>query len=187
MLITDDPAIFTQINSVHAGYSRGEWYSVMRLDPHMHNMISSPETAFHDDIKARTTAGYSGREVPTMERDIDGQIARLKSLIWEKYMTRQMDWGMVAQYFALDSLTRVAHGESFGCLAADDDVYGYIRTVEEAGFYFAVCSDVPWMGRVFLSDWMLHAFGPKPTDRKGMGVMMACVYTRSMRFDGGQG
>ena len=84
-----------------------------------------------------------------------------------------MDWAMVAQYFSLDSLTRVAYGEAFGDLAGDgEDRFGYIRTVEEAAVYFAVCSDVPWMGRVFLSKWVLGLFGPKKTDRRGLGAMM---------------
>ena len=177
-LITDDPDILQRINGVHKGYTKGDWYSVMRLDPYMHNMISSRDTAFHDDVKARTAAGYSGREVPTMELDVDTQIGSLKNLIRRKYIstprkTIPMEWGLIAQYFTLDSLTQVAYGETFGCLEADTDVNEYIKTVEDAGFYFAVCSDVPWMGNIFLSDFLLKLIGPKPTDRAGMGVMMA--------------
>jgi hypothetical protein len=181
VLITDDPDILQRINGVRNGYTKAEWYSVMRLDPHVHNMISTRDTALHDDVKTRTAAGYSGREVSSMENDIDGQIQSLKELITRKYLftpnkTRPMEWGLVAQYFTLDSLTKVAYGEAFGCLAADADVNDYIRTVEDAGFYFALCSDVPWMGKIFLSDLMLKLIGPKKTDPKGMGVMMAWVF-----------
>jgi hypothetical protein len=180
-LIADDPEILQQINGVRNGYVKSEWYSIMRLDPFVHNMISTLDTAFHDDIKARTAAGYSGREVATMEEDVDGQIESLKDLIRRKYIsipqqTKPMDWGLIAQYFTLDSLTKVAYGEAFGCLAADADVNEYIRTVEDAGFFFAVCSDVPLIGKICLSDFMLKLIGPKPTDKKGMGVMMGYVF-----------
>ena len=101
-------------------------------------MISSPDVAFHDDIKARTAAGYSGREVPTMERDIDEQIGELKKLIVRQYLSTEkvvkpMDWGLVAQYFTLDSLTRVAFGEALGYLETDSDVHEYIQTMEDSG------------------------------------------------------
>jgi len=189
-LITDDPDIFRRINGTHNGYSKGDWYSVMRLDPYQHSMISSPDVAFHDDIKARTAAGYSGREVPTMERDIDEQIGELKKLIVRQYLSTEkvvkpIDWGLVAQYFTLDSLTRVAFGEALGYLETNSDVHEYIQTMEDSGIYFALCSDVPWLGRIFLSDFVLRLLGPSVADKKGLGVIMG-VAKRIVgtRFDG---
>jgi len=41
-LISDDPEVFRRINGAHNGYSKGDWYSVMRLDPYQHSIISSP-------------------------------------------------------------------------------------------------------------------------------------------------
>ena len=180
MLITDDAAILQRINAVRSNYGKPSWYSVQRLDPYIHNMISSPDLAFHDDIKMRTAAGYTGRDVPTMELDVDSQIEGLKSLIRRKYLStstevKPFDWGFIAQYFTIDSLTKVAYGEEFGCLAADADVNEYIKTVEEMGFYFALCSDVPWMGKIFLAPWVLKLFGPKVADKTGLGVTMAYV------------
>ncbi|KAK0740068.1 cytochrome P450 [Schizothecium vesticola] len=176
-LITDDPDVFRRINGAHNGYSKGDWYAVMRLDPYQHSMISSPDVNFHDDVKARIAAGYSGREVPTMERDIDEQIGELKKLMERKYLSTEkvvkpMDWGLVAQYFTLDSLTTVAFGEALGYLTTNSDVHEYIQTMEDSGIYFALCSDVPWLGKIFLSDFMLRLLGPSVTDKKGLGVIM---------------
>ncbi|KAK0657838.1 cytochrome P450 [Cercophora newfieldiana] len=176
-LITDDPDVFRRINGAHNGYCKGDWYAVMRLDPYQHSMISTPDTAFHDDIKARVAAGYSGREVPSMEKDIDEQIGELKALIEREYLSTEkavepMDWGLVAQYFTLDSLTRVAFGEALGYLETNSDVHEYIQTMEDSGIYFALCSDVPWLGRVFLSKFVLGLLGPSVKDRKGLGVIM---------------
>ncbi len=88
ILITDDPEIIQRINAVRGGYGKSTWYSVMRLDPYTHNMISTLDQASHDDIRAlRTAAGYSGRDVPGMEKDIDQQIDNSKALIRRKYLS----------------------------------------------------------------------------------------------------
>ncbi|KAK3314880.1 cytochrome P450 [Apodospora peruviana] len=193
MLITDDPGIFQRINGVHNGYGRGDWYSVMRFDPYQHTMISSTDTAFHDDIKARMAAGYTGREVPAMESEIDEQIASLKNLFERKYISADdtvnpMDWGLVAQYFTLDSLTTVAFGDAFGYLETDSDVYEYIKTVEDSTVYFALCSDIPWIGRILTSKFVLRLAGPSVSDKTGLGVTMAVAKrVVSARFDGDPG
>ncbi|KAK4212592.1 cytochrome p450 [Rhypophila decipiens] len=190
MLITDDPGIFQRINGVHNGYNRGDWYSVMRFDPYQHTMISSTDTAFHDDVKARMAAGYTGREVPAMECEIDEQIANLKSLFERKYLStdsvvKPMDWGLVAQYFTLDALTKVAFGDAFGYLETDSDVYEYIKTVEDSTLYFALCSDIPWIGKILTSRLVLRLAGPSVSDRTGLGVTMAVAkQVVSARFDG---
>jgi len=125
-----------------------------------------------------------------MESDIDEQIGSLKALIERKYLStdklvKPMDWGLVAQYFTLDSLTRVAYGDAFGYLETDSDVHEYIKTMEDSGIYFALCSDVPWLGRIFLSDFFLRLLGPSPSDSKGLGVMMGVAkQVVASRFDG---
>lgn len=144
----------------------------------MNSMISTRDVAFHDDEKSRAAAAYSGRDVPSMEHDLDGQIENLKSLLRRKYVSgphyhRPMDWGLLAQYFTVDSLTTIAYGEEFGGLATDSDVHGYMHSVEENGILFALCSDVPWMGRIALTEVVLKIFGPRKTDKKGMGLIMA--------------
>ena len=176
-LITDDPDVLQRINGVRSGYTKAPWYNVMRLDPYVHNMISSRDVGFHDDLKARTAAAYSGREVQTLESDLDEQIQSLKRLIRNKYIsrageTRRMEWGLVAQFFTLDITTKAAYGEAFGCMAADADVHGYMEALEAAGLFFALCSDVPWMGRLFTSDFVLKVMGPKKTDLNGLGKIM---------------
>lgn len=91
MLITDDPAVFRRINAVHTGYARGDWYAVIRLDPYQDTLISSTDTGFHDDVKARTAAGFGGREVPGMERDVDGEVGNLVGLIERGYISGSDD------------------------------------------------------------------------------------------------
>ncbi len=70
-----------------------------------------------------------------MEHMIDQNIANVVSLI-DKYATtgsdyKLFDFGRKPQYFTLDVITNLAYGKAFGHLAADSDVYEYIKTVEE--------------------------------------------------------
>ena len=180
LLVTDDPDAMRRMNGARSGYRKAPSYTGFRMDPYVHNMFSSDDLAFHDDVKARASAGYSGKEVPTFERDIDAQIGSLKALLRRKYLsspaeTRPVDWGYATQYFTLDVLTKVAFGNEFGCLAEDADVNGYIKTMEDFGFMTALSTEVPWIGRVVFSKTMLKLAGPKKTDPKGLGMMLGYV------------
>jgi hypothetical protein len=130
ILSTNDPEILRHINGARTGYHKATWYEAMRLDPYVHSMISCTDTVVHDDIKSRTAAGYSGKDVPSLEKDLDEQILNLKNLIRRKYLSgpggksRPMEFSYVAQYFTLDVLTKVAFGKEFGHLEADADVVG---------------------------------------------------------------
>lgn len=179
MLIHDSPSVHRQINAARAGYGKGDWYEQMAFDPYVHSMFSTRDCAYHDDAKARTAAGYSGREVPSLEADLDEQVVALKRLIREKYLspgdgcaTRPCDMARLAQFFTLDSLTKVAYGDEFGFLRTDGDVHGYIKTVEDYGPLFTLFADVPWIGTIFASKLMLRLFGPKHTDPEGISKMM---------------
>ena len=190
MLIHDSPSVHRQINSVRGGYTKGDWYAQMAFDPYVHSMFSTRDNAYHDDAKARTAHGYSGKEVPSLEADIDAQIVALKKLIREKYLspaedgeTKPCDMARLAQYFTLDSLTKVAYGEEFGFLRTDADVHGYIKTVEDYGPLFTLCADVPWIGKILASNFMLKLVGPKPTDETGVGKMMGYVADRPGLMD----
>lgn len=182
MLMTDDPAIMRRINAAHGGYVRGDWYRVFRLDPHQDSLIASLDNKFHDNIRARVAGGITGRDVPGMEATINEVVASLIRLIENKYLrapsptsettTRPMDWAMVAQFFTLDALTKVAYNKDFGHLERDEDAVGYIRTVEDMGFFFAISSDITWLGWLLSTKLFLRLFGPKPTDSKGPGAIM---------------
>lgn len=182
VLIHDSPDIHRLINSARSRYTKAQWYNSMRLDPYVHTMFSSTDVAYHDEIKSKTAAGYSGKEVPTLEKDIDGQIEEVKKLIRRKYLskgdqTKPMDFARVANYFTLDSLTKIAYGKEFGYVPTDSDMNGYIKLMEDTSVALALSADVPWIGKLLASDFMLKMLGPKPTDSKGMGMMMGYVFS----------
>ncbi|KAJ0120538.1 hypothetical protein J7T55_015267 [Diaporthe amygdali] len=178
MLSTDSPEVLRAINAVHGGYRKGDWYHSAKVDPESHNMVSATEVAIHDKIKSMASAGYTGREVPRLESDIDGQIESLKNLIRTKYISSTdkiappLDMSKAAQYFTVDALTKIAYGDAFGYLVHDDDIAGYVKTMQEGSVFNELCTEIPWIRRIFWSKPMLQMFGPKPTDNDGIGALM---------------
>lgn len=178
MLQTDSPEVMRAINAVHSGYRKGDWYHSAKVDPESHNMVSATEVGIHDKIKGMAAGGYSGREVPGLEIDIDGQIESLKTLIRSRYISTKdkvadaLDVATAAQYFTVDALTKIAYGDAFGYLIEDDDIGGYIKTMQQGSIFAELCTEIPWIRAIFFSQTMTRWFGPKTTDKDGIGALM---------------
>lgn len=180
ILMTDDPTVHRHMNGAQAGYVKAPWYSSLRTDAYTHSMFSSREVAYHDDVKARVSPGYTGRDVPGMEAEIDEGIAKLKDLIRREYVsapgrTKKVDFSNVPTFFALDSLSKMAFGEAFGYLAANSDIGGWIKSQHQTMKMMVLAADVEWLGKLLFSDFVLGLIGPKKTDNNAIGKMMAYV------------
>lgn len=161
-------------------------------------MFGSRDTVWHDDIKAKTAAGYSGREIPGLEKDIDGVILGLKRYIRSKYLCspsskssgkkegRLLDFANAAQYFALDVISKIAFGKEFGFLEADTDVNGYVAALDIFAPALSLFADIPWMRKILANRWVFEKAGPKVTDEQGPGRIMALAKQAvDERFEGG--
>lgn len=178
ILITDDPTIHRHMNGAQSGYVKAPWYSSLRTDAYTHSMFSSRDIAFHDNVKAKVTPGYTGRDVPQMEAEIDEGLASLKDLIRREYLsapgqTKPVDFSNVPTYFALDSLSKMAFGKPFGYLSAGNDIGGWIKSQHQTMKMMVLAADVEWLGKILFSDSVLRIIGPKPTDNNAIGKMMA--------------
>ncbi|KAI1402026.1 cytochrome P450 [Hypoxylon fuscum] len=176
-LITDDPEIIRRMNSARSKYGRSSWYRALRMDPYIPSLFNIQDTAAHDKLKAQLSFGYGGKENPTIEADIDDQLARFQALIRRKYIStdhelRPMDFATRIQFFTLDVISKIAYGKAFGHLDDDSDVYGYIDATEAYLPMIVVLGDLPWLTKLVLSDTMLKLIGPKATDKKGQGKLM---------------
>ena len=179
-LITDDPNIVRRMSAARSPYKRDDWYTACRTDPYVHSMLSTVDEALHQEIKTRVTSGYNGKGVPTLEADIDDQIASFKRYIRTKYLstgttTKPIDFATSVQYFTLDLITKIAFGVEWGFLAADADVDRFTQSVTEVGPFLALTCDIPLARKVFASSFVLKLVGPKETDASGMGRLMWCV------------
>jgi hypothetical protein len=176
-LITDDPDIIYRMSAARSTYRRSGWYGAMKLNPYEDSMFSLRDTMAHDKLKHRCSAGYAGKENPTLESGVDFGIAGFIDLIRRKYLStekemRPLDFGRKTQYLTLDTITKIAFSKEFGFLATDSDVHRYIESTESVFVLNNLCGEVPWMYSIFYSNLVLGLLGPKYTDEKGLGKLM---------------
>ena len=73
---------------------------------------------------------YNGRDINTLEPDIDARISDFVELI-RKYEGKSIDIAAKSRYFVVDTLSTVAFGRPFGFMAADEDKWDYCQTSDE--------------------------------------------------------
>jgi hypothetical protein len=94
-------------------------------------------------------------------------------LIETKYLStgsdfRPFDFARKSNFFTLDAISDLAFRESFGDLAADDDVHGYIKNMEEFLPTMMIFSVIPWVSKI-LQSRLLEPFLPSDKDAIGFG------------------
>jgi hypothetical protein len=176
-LITDDPDIIRLMSSARSQYKRSEWYEAMRIDPYVDSIFSEMNVPIHDARRAKMATAYSGKENPTLESDIDKCIQSFINLIRTKYITtgadiKPMDFGVKAQFFTLDVITKVAYGSEFGYLTKDEDLHGYIKTTEDLVTWIPFFATVPLANNILNRSWVKEKIGPSYADPSGIGKLM---------------
>jgi hypothetical protein len=111
-----------------------------------------------------------------MEGTIERNIAKFIKLIERKYIStgteyRPMDLGAKGQYLTLDVISDLAFGEPFGYLDQDDDVYDFIKIVENYLPIMITVGTVPSLVRLYQSR-LLRGLFPKDTDKLGFGAFI---------------
>ncbi|KAK3695739.1 cytochrome P450 monooxygenase [Podospora appendiculata] len=179
-LLTADPEVIRRMATARSRYTRSNWYAVQRVGPGGDSMFSHLDTAAHDKVKAKTAAGYSGKEVPGLEGRVDDTIAQLVGKIRTKYAASSarglqqqhkpfLDLAMMVQYFTLDSITKIGFGEEFGYIRSEEDVYGYIALVTRLASVVTLSANVPYLANIMSSTLVLNLMAPKITDKSGVG------------------
>ncbi|KAI1801478.1 cytochrome P450 [Daldinia bambusicola] len=181
-LLTDDPEVVRRMSSAKSKYWKSDWYSGSRFNPYLPSMFITLDPAAHDKMKARMTPGYSGRDNPGAEADVDAQVMSLINLIRKKYIShpgkgefRPLNLVQTVSFFTLDVLSKIALGNAFGSLESDSDSHEFCGTVSKHVPQMAFTADVPWARDVVYSTLGLKLFGPKETDSKGLGKVMGLV------------
>jgi hypothetical protein len=83
-----------------------------------------------------------------------------------------LELNRVIPLFTLDVISRIALGEEFGCLQADRDVHGFYEIMQAHMPLLNVTAEVPWARKIVYSKLGITLYGPKPTDKTGIGLMM---------------
>ncbi|QSZ33683.1 hypothetical protein DSL72_005254 [Monilinia vaccinii-corymbosi] len=175
-LICSDPDVIRRMSSAKSGYRRSNFYSSFSFIPDRYNMLSTTDEKIHADLKAKTAAGYSGKDVENLEQSIDRQINAFIGLIERKYLStpaefRPVDFARKIQYLTLDATTDTAFGKAFGCIGQDDDMYGYIKTINQLLPAAVIAGIFPWLVTLSRS-FICKPFLPTEKDESGFGKLM---------------
>lgn len=165
------------MNAARTTYLKSNWYKAFRFDADRENLFSETNKQKHDDMRKRVGIGYSGKDNPNLEPDMDKVIFRLINLIKSHYVsrgnnTKLFDFGQVIQYFTLDVITVLGLGKSFGWL--DDggqDKFGYCATMEANMPAMNFVSAVPLLLSLMTVPSIQNLALPSVKDRIGMGAI----------------
>lgn len=180
MLVTCDTDLIKKMTAVRSSYERSDWFKAFRFDADRENLFSETNRDKHARMRQKVTSGYSGKENPNLEPDMDKVIMTAIDLIKSKYIsdggkTRPVDLGQIIQYLTLDIITALSLGGSFGWLE-DEDKYAYIETMEANAPAMNFMSAVPALSRLIRIPAVQKAILPTVKDRIGMGKVKAVAH-----------
>ncbi|KAK3726122.1 hypothetical protein LTR37_000270 [Vermiconidia calcicola] len=173
LLITDDADLVRHMNAPGSRWTRGPWYEGVKLDPRLDSVFSTRDERVHADLKAREAGGYNGRDIDTLEPDIDARVVDMCELIKRSYNGVSMDIASITRFFTLDVLSTVAFGAPFGFLAENRDLWDYNKESGNFILILALVVQHRFFRWIFFRPWFQALMGPKPTDKTGMGPMLA--------------
>jgi hypothetical protein len=184
-LFTTDPEVMRRTGAARSQYTRSRWYKLNTVNPYIPAMFNTLDTATHDKIKAQTAAGYAGKDIPSLEADIDAVLAEMVDKIRTKYASGNsneeaskrpmLDLATIAQYFTLDSISQISFGEKFGMIREERDVHRHIDFLREVACMTVIVGSNPYLRSIMGSNLVLSLIGPKPGDKKGAGRMLGFV------------
>ncbi|KAK4500978.1 hypothetical protein PRZ48_006784 [Zasmidium cellare] len=173
LLVTDDPELIRHMNAPGSRWTRSAWYDAMKMDPRKDNVFSTRDEKLHAELKAKEAPGYNGRDIATLESDIDARISDLIYLIKNTYNGVSMDFANVSRFFTLDVLSTVAFGRPFGFMAANEDLWGYNKLNASFMLILGLQANHTSIYNFFTQPWLLALAAPKPTDNAGIGPALA--------------
>jgi hypothetical protein len=104
---------------------------------------------------------------------------RFVRLIEEKYLSTDTeyhptDFAVKLQYYIIDVISKIAFGESFGFMDADDDLWGFIQQTHDSQPMFQMASLIPWLVGLMQSP-VMKPLQPSDKDLVGLGRLIGYV------------
>lgn len=171
-VVCGDPTEIQRIWAVKSPWTRGEWYRGMRIDPYRDSSFSTRNDDLHKAIRRKLLPGYSGHDVDNVDKLIDEQVQTFVDLI-DVYITNNggscvIDIAQKVQYFALDTISALAFGDSFGFLKQDEDKFRYIETTGKTVYILVATALIPGSVRTMQSPY-LKWIAPSIKNMAGIG------------------
>ncbi|KAI9801376.1 MAG: hypothetical protein M1825_003355 [Sarcosagium campestre] len=182
-LITNDPELWRHVNGVRNDYVKSDMYGALSFDARGKNILSETFEPRHKVLRQKMIGGFSGKEIPSLEKDLDTTILNLVALLKRKYLStskrlRVADLGPIIQYFASDFISLIDFGESFGYLAADEDLFDYQKQTKKSLKMICLFEYWPGLFKLMEARWIRPLWAPAMKDKVGLGRVMG--YTQKI-------
>lgn len=172
-VVCGDASELRRIWAVRSNWKRAWWYRGMRIDPYRDSSFSTIDDELHGAIRNKLLPGYGGKDVENIHQLINEQVENLVHLIENKYLSdsdsyRAVDLAQKVKYFALDTISSLAFGKSFGFMSSDDDKFRYIETTDDTVHILTSTTLMPGVISLLQSPY-LKGIVPKIKDMAGIG------------------
>lgn len=198
-LVTNDPELLRRMAGVRGTrtYGRSNWYNTQEFDSRgsyplssiQHDVANSPpiiparsvfsdtDTKRHDRYKAAMSLGYSGKDVPSLESDVDDVILTFMKVLERDHLstdseTRVTDFALLCQFFTLDAISKLGFGKAIGHLELNADRFGYIKAIETMLPIITAVSASPLATAITDVSFTKKLLSPSPKDASGMGPLL---------------
>ncbi|ROV93639.1 hypothetical protein VMCG_08103 [Cytospora schulzeri] len=177
LVLTDDPDVLRRISGVRSTYIKDGFYRASLRHPDHDTMFSMISNSQHDKRKGQLADAYSKPGALGMEPIVDNILDVQTQYLRDKCAmnpgaTAVVDLTTVTHYFTMDVITRLSFGKELGFLRNDTDVHGLLAAARVAMKTASVPLAVPFLRDITASRWFLKLFGPKATDKTGLGVFI---------------
>jgi hypothetical protein len=125
-------------------------------------------------------AGYNlKKENERCESAINQQLGVMLNLIESKYISepssgtiRPLDWGYLASYFSIDSITDISFSEPLGDLQEDKDKWNFLHNTEDNLKPMSLFTIYPEILNMIPTAIMVKSMAPHPDDNSPFGMVM---------------
>lgn len=144
------------------------------------SVFSDTDTKRHDCYKATMSLGYSGKDVPSLESDVDEVILTFMKVLERDHLstdkeTRVVDFALLCQFFTLDAISKLGFGKAIGHLELNADRFGYIKAIETMLPIITALSASPLATAITNVSFIKKLLSPSPQDASGMGPLLRYV------------
>ncbi|KAI0456052.1 cytochrome P450 [Xylaria acuta] len=179
-LLVADVEWIRKINAPRSAYQRSDWYKGGRFVPNEDTLLSMTDDDQHRALRAKMAPGFNiNKENERVESSIDSQVTIMLDLIKNKYISslntgeyKPMDWGYMASYFGIDSITDIAFSESLGDLKEDKDKHDFLHNMEGNLPMMSFFSAYTEFLTILQSRIVVKLLAPSPDDPSPFGQVM---------------
>ncbi|KAH8723144.1 pisatin demethylase [Phaeosphaeriaceae sp. PMI808] len=179
-LLVSDVEFMRRVNAPKSKYRRSDWYKGSRFTPGEDTLISMTDEVEHKAVRSKMTIGYNlKKENSRCESALDGQLGVMLDLVESKYISdvdndtvRPLDWGYLASYFSIDSITDIAFSQPIGDLKEDKDKWNFLHNTEDnirSMSFFTIYPEILKMIPLWI---MVKFLAPHPDDNSPFGMVM---------------